>query len=87
VVAAQQRADREADVAAIQTGGGHLVEQRLERVEVVLVHHRELDRRSPQAAGHANAAEAGADHHHPGLSHRAATLLPLASTRCANMAG
>ena len=51
------------DVVGVQARGGHLVEQRLKRVEVVRVDQRDVDRCAPQPAHRVQAAEAGADHH------------------------
>ena len=49
--------------AAFRPGRGHLVQQRLEGVEVVLVDEGDLDRRALQAPGDLEPAEPGADHH------------------------
>jgi hypothetical protein len=60
----EQAPDDEGDVGRVQAGGGDLVEQRLERVEVVAVDQRDLDRCAGQAAGRGEAAEPGTDHDH-----------------------
>ena len=45
----EDAADRVGDVGCVQAGRGHLVQQRLERVEVVPVDERDLDRDRPPA--------------------------------------
>ena len=57
--AADAAADGVGDVLGVQPGRGHLVQQRLEGVEVVDVEERDLDRLAEQAAGRRQAAEAG----------------------------
>ena len=64
-------------VGRAQAGGGHLVQQRLEGVEVVLVDERDLDRRSLQPPGDLEPAEPGADHHDPGDHGHGRSLPPL----------
>jgi len=48
-------------VGGVQARGGHLVEQRLEGVEVVAVDEGDLHVGVPELAGRVEAAEAGAD--------------------------
>ena len=62
-MAVQQFADRVADLGRPELVGGDLIEQRLERVVVVLVDDREPDRRVAQLLRRADAAEAGAEDH------------------------
>ena len=62
-------------VGGAQPGGGHLVQERLEGVEVVLVDEGDLDRRALQAPGDLEPAEPGADHHDLG-DHRHGRSLP-----------
>ena len=57
-------ADLVSDVAGVERRGRHLVEQRLERVEVVLVDHQHVDGCVAQALGGVEPAEAGAHDHH-----------------------
>jgi hypothetical protein len=59
------------DVGGVEAGGGHLVEQRQERVEVVPVDEGDLDVDVGQAAGGREPAEAGADDHDLGFRHGA----------------
>ena len=60
------RAQRRGDLARRQAAGGHLVEQRLEEVEVAAVDQRDRDRRALERARRVEPAEAAADDHHPG---------------------
>ena len=54
------------DVAGVQAGGGHLVEQRLERVVRVPVNQGDRDVRALELAHEGEAAEAASDHHDVG---------------------
>ena len=63
--------NREADVVGVETRRGHLVQQRLERVEVVGVDQGHVDLGLRQTLGGADATESGSDdddmranHHH-----------------------
>ena len=58
-------AHRVGHVVGVQAGRGHLVEQRLEGVEVVGVDERHVDRGVAERLGRRQAAEAGADDHDP----------------------
>ena len=60
--AAQDAAHRKADVAGIEPGRRHLVQQRLERVEVVRVDDRHVDRRMAQSLDDTQPTEPGPDH-------------------------
>jgi hypothetical protein len=64
VLSLEQRTDGVADVDAAQPGGGHLVQERLEHVEVVAVNHGDVDLGAGQAAGGRQTAEAGSHHDH-----------------------
>ena len=70
VIAAEDPSNREADVVGIETSGSHLVEQRLEGVEVVGVDHRDVDLHMSQALGSTNPPEAGTDDDHVRATHR-----------------
>jgi hypothetical protein len=61
---AEDAADRVGDVVDVEARGGHLVQQRLEGVEVVGVDEHHVDRFVAEALHHGEAAEARADHHH-----------------------
>ena len=58
---AEDAADRVGDVVGVESGGRHLVQQRLERVEVVLVDHDHLDIDVAKPAHDTKTAESGAD--------------------------
>ena len=60
-LAAEQGAERRGDVGRRQAAGRHLVEQRLEQVEVAPVDERDFDRDLAQRLGGVKAAEAAAD--------------------------
>jgi hypothetical protein len=61
-VATHDAAHGVGDVGSVQAGGGHLVQQRQERVEVVAVDDGDVDiGLAPEAAGHGEAPEAGSD--------------------------
>ena len=61
-VAPGHTSDREGDVRDVQAGGCNLVQQRLERLEVVTVDQRDVDRRLAQCANRPQSGETGADH-------------------------
>ncbi len=60
-LAVEDAAYRPGHVGGVEAGGGHLVEQGLEQVEVAAVDHGDVDRSLGQGARRAEAAEAGAD--------------------------
>ena len=62
-LALEDSAQRGGDLAGRQRAGGHLIEQRLEEVEVAAVHERDVDARPAQRAHRLQAGEAAADHH------------------------
>jgi len=64
VLAGGDAPDRVGHVGAGQARGGHLVEQRLEGVEVVLVHERHVDGRLRQLPCRSEATEPRPDDHH-----------------------
>ena len=64
-LAAEHAAHGVGDVVGVEPGGGDLVQQRLEQVEVVGVDDLDVDRRLGQSLGGGQTAEPGADHHHP----------------------
>jgi hypothetical protein len=57
----EQAPDRVGHVGRVQPRRRHLVEQRLERREVLLVDERDLDRRLGEAPGGGEPTEPGAD--------------------------
>ncbi len=57
----EDAARREGDVVGVETGGGHLVQQRLEGVEVVGVDEGDVDRCVAEGLDRRQPAEAGAD--------------------------
>ena len=65
VLGREDAAHREADVVAVEPCGGHLVEQRLERVVVPAVDDRHVDRGIRQRPGHCQAPEARSNHNDP----------------------
>ena len=67
-LAAQRVADRCAHRRRAHAGGRDLVQQRLEQVVVGAVHERDFDIGLRQRAHRFEAAEAGADDHHPGAA-------------------
>jgi len=64
VLAAEDGANGIGDVGRVEPGRCHLVEQRLEGVEVVAVDDRHLHRLAPEMPDGAEPCEAGPDHHH-----------------------
>ena len=62
MVAAEDGAHRIGDVGGVEPGRGHLVQQRLEGVEVVAVDDGHLDRLVPEVPDGAEPGEAGPDH-------------------------
>jgi hypothetical protein len=60
LLSAQNPAVGRRDVGGREAAGGHLVEQRLEHVEVAAVEHGDLDRRLPQGPRDGQAAEPAA---------------------------
>src|SRR5580698_7403854 len=62
-VAVQDGADRSGNLAGRETGGGYLIEQRLEGVMIFAVDHGDAYGRAGQRLGRAEAAEAGAHDH------------------------
>ena len=95
-MATQQRAHGERDVAHVEAGRGHLVEQRLERVEVVLVDEGDAYVGVAERAHHSGAPEpcsddddvwplGARDRHRPVQSGQALgsstpTIVPIANT-------
>ena len=69
-VPAEDPANREPDVVSVEPGGGDLVQQRLERVEVVGVDDGDVDIRLGQALGGSYAAEPGPDDDDVRATHR-----------------
>jgi hypothetical protein len=65
----EDRPQGRGDVSRREPAGRHLVEQRLEEVEVAAVQERQLDRRAAQGLGRVQAAEAAADDDHPVRAH------------------
>jgi hypothetical protein len=66
------------DVGRRQAAGGHLVEQRLEQVEVAAVDQFDVDRFAAERLGGAKPAEAAADDHDAMWLVHEATLCPVA---------
>ncbi len=66
---ADHGADRETDVTSVESRGGNLVEQRLERVEIVCVDERHLHIGTLQPSSGAQPPEPGADNDHVGHAH------------------
>ena len=64
---AEDAADRRGDVRGRQTGGRHLVEQRLEQMVVVAIDDGHLEAGVGQPLGRRQAREAGADDDDPNL--------------------
>ncbi len=64
LVTAQDGADGSGNLAGGKTGGGYLIEQRLEGVMIFPVDHGDAHGRAGQRLGCVQAAEAGADDHH-----------------------
>jgi hypothetical protein len=74
-VTCDDAAHRVRDVVGIEAGRRHLVEQRLEGVEVVRVDHHDVDRRTGQALRDGEPAEPCAHHDHSVTSfHHRATV-------------
>ena len=65
-VAAEDRPHRERDVGGVEARGRHLVQQRLERVEVLGVDDRHVGTGADELAGGRKSREAGADDDDPG---------------------
>ena len=73
-------ADRVGDVGRREARRGHLVQQRLERVEVVAVHQRDVEVFASEGASGGQPAEPRSDDHHPRSLH-GAHLSRLGSAR------
>ena len=67
---AQDPANRKADVASVEPGGRHLVEQWLKRVEVVGIDDGDVDIRATQTLDDPQPAEPGTDHDDMRATHR-----------------
>ncbi len=63
-LAPQHEAERGRDVARVQAARRHLIEERLEEMEVSPVDQRDRDRSPAERLCHVEAAEAAADDHH-----------------------
>ena len=89
-LATEDAAHRVADVVAVEPRRGHLVQQRLERVEVVGVDDRHVHRRVAQPPSDGQPTEAGPDDHDALASHAApywrAYCRPVASGFTGNVA-
>ena len=71
------------DVVGVQAGGGHLVQQRLEGVEVVGVDQHHVHRHVTEVVDQLQASEPGAHHDHPMTAFHARRLPPgPAAGRC-----
>ena len=66
VLVAKQRPDRGSDIGRRQTGGRHLIQQRLKQVVVALVDDRDPTGGQSQAVRYLDSTETGTDHHHMG---------------------